>query len=76
MSDNILKPVDTDHAERAQALRISGTTRIHLNKIGFWPWNRSGMGILPYHVHEVANDIVCNGSKIDRYNSVGIVKIP
>ena len=76
MSDNILEPVDTDHAERAQALRISGTTRIHLNKIGFWPGNRSGMGILPYHVHEVANDIVCTGTRIDRYNSVGIVKIP
>ena len=65
-----------DHADRAQTHRISGTTRIPFSKIGFWPGNRSGMGILPYHVHEVANDIVCTGTKIDRYISVGIVKIP
>ena len=49
------RPIDLEDAgERAQKRRRPGNLRIGLEKIGFWPGNRGGMGISPYHVHEVA----------------------
>jgi len=65
-----------DHADRANQHRQSGLLRIHLKKIGFWPGNRSGMGILPVHVHEVVHDIVHGGTILERYDAVKVVKIP
>ena len=77
MSDYIPDPTEVlDHADRAQTHMLSGRLRIPLEKICFWPGNRSGMGILPNHVHEVAHDIIQNGTKLDRYDSVKVVKVP
>ena len=76
MSNHVPDTPDLDHAGRAHTHIIAGNLRIRLEKIGFWPGNRSGMGIVPYHVHEVAHDIIENGIKIERYGHVKVVKIP
>ena len=50
--------------------------RVHLDEIGFWPDNRGGVGIHPWHVHEVAHDCVANKTTASRYGHVDIVEIP
>ena len=65
-----------DNADRAQRHKIPGLIRLPLTQIGFWPGNRGSCGICPNHVHEVANDIIVNMTKVARYGSVDIVKIP
>ena len=53
-----------------------GSVRIPLDQIGFWPGNRGGLGISPYHVHEVAWDCKVNITKLQRYHHVDLVEIP
>ena len=65
-----------DHADRAQRFATPGLIRIQLHQIGFYPPNRGGTGIHPYHVHEVANDFMANTTKVDRYGHVDLVRIP
>ena len=65
-----------DAGDRAQKQRKPGMVRMPLNKIGFWPPNRGGMGVSTYHVHEVAWDCMAHKTKIQRYDHVDIVKIP
>jgi len=62
-------------AESTDKYRIPGLVRVPLDQIGFWPGNRMG-GCCPHHVHEVAADIVTNGTSLDRYDRVELVKIP
>ena len=62
--------------DRAQKKRKDGLVRISLDKIGFWPSNRGGLGISPYHMHEVANDCTANRTKLQRYGHVDLVEIP
>jgi len=77
MSGLLSRPVEEDNAERAQRHRIPGVNRIPLNQIGVWPGNRGSIGICPYDVHEVWNDIMLNRTKLqDGYNKVGLIKIP
>ena len=52
------------------------SVRVDLDKIGFWPHNRGGLGISPYHVHEVAQDCKCNKTKLERYHQVDLIEIP
>ena len=63
-------------SDRAQKFRKVGKLRIPLDQIGFLPENRGGVGIIPHHVHEVAHDISCNGTKLCRYEQVEVVEIP
>ena len=65
-----------DASDRAAKYLKSGTFRMPLSQIGFHPDNRGGMGISPYHVHEVAADCQSNGLKQRRYSHVEVVKIP
>ena len=65
-----------DPADRGRTFRMQGLERIPLHLIGFWPPNRGGVGILGHHVHEVANDVMINGTKVERYNHVELVLIP
>ena len=54
-----------EEADRAQAFLLPAREqpgRIHLGKIGFAVVNRGGQGILPMHVHSVAQDICTNGT--------------
>ena len=62
--------------ESAEKYRIPGLVRVPLDQIGFWPGHRHGAGCFPYHVHEIAADIVTTGTSLDRYDRVELVKIP
>ena len=53
-----------------------GQCRIELKHIGFWPDNRGGLGNNSHHVHEVANDVMANTTRLQRYQCVDIVEIP
>ena len=68
-----------EEADRAQAFLLPAREqpgRIHLGKIGFAVVNRGGQGILPMHVHSVAQDICTNGTSKRRYNVVLLVVVP
>ena len=65
-----------DASDRAASYKVPGERRIPLHQIGFWPGNRGGLGLSPPHVHEVAHDCMANGTRLERYLSVHIVKIP
>ena len=62
-------------SDRAQKHRRVGQVRIPLEYLGFLPDNRGGMGISPFHVHEVAHDVVANTTKTTRYREVEVVKL-
>ena len=63
-----------DAGDRAQKRRKPGLVRISLDKIGFWPANRDGMGVSSHHMHEVAWDCLANKTRIQRYDHVDIVE--
>ena len=65
-----------DAGDRASRRQTVGLQRIPLDKIGFWPHNRGGIGFLSAHVHEVATDCMVNKVKRNRYHHVDVVKIP
>ena len=65
-----------DASDRAQKHRKAGNMRIPLDKIGFWPDNRGGVGCSSHHVHEVAWDCKANKTKLTRYEHVDLVEIP
>ena len=65
-----------DGSDRAQKHRKVGNMRIHLDKIGFWPDNRGGVGCQSYHVHEVAFDCKTHKTKLSRYEHVAVVEVP
>ena len=55
---------------------MPGLVHIPLEKIGFWPSNRGGLGISSYHVHEVAWHCKTNKTKLQRYQPVDLIEIP
>ena len=65
-----------DAADRAQGCRHSQLLRVNLAQILMWPQNRGGTGIIPFHVHEVAFDIMQNKTSAARYGHVCLVEIP
>ena len=65
-----------DAGDGAQKRRKPGLVRIGLDEIGFWPDNRGGLGLSPYHAHEVAHDCKANKTKISRYDHVALIEIP
>ena len=65
-----------DAGDRAQKRRKQGMVRIPLDKIGFWPDNRGGLGMSSHHLHEVAWDCKANKTKLQRYGYVDLVEIP
>ena len=65
-----------DPADIAQKHRKIGLCRISLHQLGFLEENRGGLGISPYHNHEVAWDCVANGVKLNRYGHVDVVRLP
>ena len=65
-----------DAGDRAQKRRRVGFVRIPLDKIGFDPRNRGGIGCSGYHAHEVAWDCMANKTRLTRYDHMDIVKIP
>ena len=56
--------------------RKQGCMRIPLDRIGFWPGDRGGLGISSHHMHEVAWDCVANKTKLHRYGHVDLIEIP
>ena len=65
-----------DAGDRAQKHRKPGLVRIPLEKIGFWPNNRGGLGVCSHHIHEVAWDCTANKTKLQRYQHVDLIEIP
>jgi len=65
-----------DAGDRAQKHRKHGFVRIPLDKIGFWPGNRGGLGVASHHLHEVAWDCKANKTKLQRYGHVDLIEIP
>ena len=63
-------------AEKVEEYRIPDRIRVPLDKIGFWPGNRDSTGISGRLVMEIAEDIVTNGTSLQRYDSVDLVEIP
>ena len=63
-----------DASDRAQLHRWADLERVPLDSIGYWPGNR-GFGISPFHVHEIANDVLVNRTLKTRYINVEIVEI-
>ena len=50
--------------------------RMHVDRMGFFNQNRGGMGVVPYHDHEVAEDFVKHKISQIRYGSIRVVKLP
>ena len=65
-----------DAGDRAETFREPALRRIHLDELVVYPNNRGGAGIIPHHVHEVANDCLENTTKQNRYQHVCVVEIP
>ncbi len=65
-----------DASDRAAKHRCVGLRRIPLEQLGFWPGNRGGLGVAGYHSHEVAQDIMVNKMKTERYGAVNVVRVP
>ena len=65
-----------DASGRAQKQRKPGNMRIPLDKIGFMPDNRGGVGCSSHHVHEAARGLKANKTELARYDHVDPVEIP
>ena len=65
-----------DAQDRAQKHRKVGCVRLKIDFLGFHPSNRGGAGILTYHAHEVAHDMLTNGIKEQRYHNIEVVRVP
>ena len=50
--------------------------RVPLDNIKWHPSNRGHSGIMPMHVHEIAEEIVTKGTSLRRYGSVKLVEVP
>ena len=50
--------------------------RVSLDEFGFHQGNRGGQGIMPIHVHDIALDIVTEGTSLRRYDTVRCVVVP
>ena len=53
-----------------------GLLRIPSEQLGVHPSNRGGLGVHPYHGHEVGCDIMTNGLKLSRDDHVKVMQIP
>ena len=56
--------------------RRVGLVRVSLDKIGFDPMYKGGVGVSGHHVHEVASHCVAHRTLRQQYGQVDIVKIP
>ena len=65
-----------DLRDRAQSFREFVLRRIHVDELSMHPFNRGGAGIVPYHVHHVANDCLENRTSLQRYGHVCVKEIP
>ena len=50
--------------------------RVPLDELGYLEENREGLGIDPYHCHEVAWDASTNIVKLNRYIYADVVRVP
>ena len=76
-SQAMKRPILLEYAgDRAQKKRKHALVRIPLEQIVFWPGNSGGLGLSPYHVHEVAWDCLANKTRLSRYGQVDLMEIP
>ena len=65
----------SDRAEKCRVL--NHFDRELLDRIGFWPKNRGGHGIITYHMHSrVLPDILRNKTNVNRYKEVKLCEVP
>ena len=69
-----MQSVQADNADKY--LLTKCPERVALDRIKWHPINRGHSEIMPMHVHEVAEDIVMNGTSLRRYGSVTLVEVP
>ena len=66
-----------DSGDRAAKYRKpGGNFRLDLERLGFHPDNRGGLGVSAKHAHEVAWDGTDNGVSLRRYKEVEVVEVP
>ncbi len=65
-----------DASDRAQRHLKPGYTRVPLEQIGFWEFNRGSGWVCPHHVHELAHHIKNEMTQVQRYQYVDLIKIP
>lgn len=63
-------------SDRANKFGQVGQHRLDIDMLGFHPDNRGGMGVMPPHIHAVAQDCIKNAVSQKRYNVVEVVKVP
>jgi hypothetical protein len=64
-------------AERARSRWTTGGVQfVKIELLGTAPFNRSGMGVAGFHVHEVALSIKNEGFSRRRYRDATVVKVP
>ena len=69
-----MQSVQADNADKY--LLKKSPERVALDRIKWHPINRGHSEIMPMHVHEVAEDIVMNGTSLRRYGRVKLVEVP
>ena len=50
--------------------------RVHIGQINYHEDNRGGQGIMPMHVHVLAQNICVEGTTKRRYHAVRLVRVP
>ena len=65
-----------DAADRAMRKRKLGdNARIDLDRIGFWPDNKDGIGVSSRHIHEIAEDIMNNKTRFNRHEPAKLLEL-
>ena len=66
-----------DVVDRAMRKRKLGdNARIDLDRIGFWPDNKDGIGVSSRHIHEIAEDIMNNKTRFNRHSPAELLELP
>ena len=75
--ETVPETVDVEDAvDRAMRKRKLGSQRIDLDRIGFWPDNKGGAGVSSRHIHEIAEDVMSNKTRLNRYNPAELLELP
>ena len=65
-----------DACDRALRKRKRAAVRLDVDLVGYWPDNRGGAGVIPRHIHEVAQDLMKNKIRLSRYDPVELFELP
>ena len=66
--------IDADRAE--EYIKTTQPGRVPLHQVTWYHDNRGGQGIMPFHVHTIAENICVEGTSSRRYGQVRLVEVP